>query len=107
MSDRAHNGRRRATTAKRLLADSLAGLDSTILARAAGVRVDQLTRWSASAYKMTIAEKAALAIAVIGIAPESSPLFHDALNLRGQVRAAIEYEAGVTSRGDGPTRTRL
>ena len=107
MSDRAHNGRRYATTAKRLLADALIGLDHVVLARAAGVPVAEFARWSSPGYKMTITERAALAIGVIAIAPEASPLLRDAANLRGQVRAAFDYEAHVTSRGDGPTRTRL
>jgi hypothetical protein len=106
MPDRVRNGRRRATTAKRLLADSVIGLDPAILARVAGVPVEELVRWSTTSHRMTLAERAALAIAVIAIAPESSPLFRDALNLRAQVQAAFEYETHVTSRGENPKPSR-
>lgn len=107
MSDQPRSGPRRATTAKRLLADSLVGIGPAALARAAGVSVERLDRWSSSAYKMTTDERAALAVAVIATASESSPLFRDALNLRGQVCAALDYEAGKTARDAGPMRIRF
>jgi len=98
---------RRATTAKKLLTESLAGIGPAALAHAAGVSVERLEHWSTSAYRMTTAERAAVAVAVIAMAPQSSVLFRDALNLRAQVCAAMDYEAGVTVRGSGPARIRF
>jgi hypothetical protein len=97
-------GPRRATTAKRLLTDALAQIGAVALARAAGTSVEHIERWSSPAYKMTTAERAALVIAVITTTSPASGLFREALNLRGQVCAAMDYEAGVTLRGPGPAR---
>src|SRR6478752_3761694 len=63
---------RRATTAKKLLTESLAGIGPAALAHAAGVSVERLEHWSTSAYRMTTAERAAVAVAVIAMAPQSS-----------------------------------
>lgn len=108
MSVRTDPRRRRfVTNAQQLLADALDSLDHDAIARMAGVPPDRLRRWCLTRHKTTIAQKAAIAVAVIAIAPKTSLLFRRAVNLRGQVCAAIEYELGITSATESGPKTQL
>jgi hypothetical protein len=59
---------------------------------------ERVEQWKSGAVRMSLSEQAALALAVLSIAPSGSRLFRQAAALRGQVRAAAEYESGTTVR---------
>jgi hypothetical protein len=68
------------------------------LDRCLGVLPERIEQWKNGTVRMSLAEQAALALAVLSIAPQGSRLFRQAAALRGQVRAAVEYESGNTVR---------
>lgn len=87
---------RQPTNAAQLLRYALESIDDETLARAVGVPVERLRRWASRSHTMTLGERAALAVAIIALAPPSSSLMSGAATLREQVRTAVEYQLGVT-----------
>jgi hypothetical protein len=85
------------TAAQRLLILAAEELDQP-LDRYLGVSPERTEQWKSGAVRMTLSEQAALALALLALAPPGSRLFRQAAALRGQVRAAMEYESGSSVR---------
>ena len=68
------------------------------LERCLAVPADRIEGWKSGALRMTLSEQAGLALAILSVATPGTRLFRQAAALRGQVRAAMEYESGGTVR---------
>lgn len=94
------------TAAQRLLVLAAEELDQPI-DRYLGVSPERIEEWKSGALRMSLPEQAALALAVLAVATPGTRLFRQAAALRGQVRAAVEYEnGGVVRHMSGPVMFR-
>jgi hypothetical protein len=94
------------TAAQRLLVLAAEELDQP-LDRYLRVPPERIEEWKSGAVRMSLPEQAALALALLAVTPPGSRLFRQAAALRGQVRAAIEYESGsIVRHMSGPVMFR-
>jgi hypothetical protein len=95
----------RKTSSAILLHRAIVTLGVDAVAPALGLPVEELRRLDASDKPMNLEQQRTLALAVLVLSERHPPLRRKAMSLLGQVRAALEFETGMTARHAGPPPT--